>query len=173
MAGIHSPFPFLLLLPLPPSYLSPDSGVDPWTRMKQEKKERVSKNERQRLSNLKAAGGKTVPGQIDLSSAIQPKPLKRSQKLKAKREEERALNDPPRIQLGKKRKHDDMEHLKVSAKARCDAAFSTLAGPLLGCDGLSLWCSIPCLAAGVTAGRPERHGEHGEIRGVPQARACA
>jgi len=39
-----------------------DPTVDPWTRMEQEKKERVAKNAMQRERNLKAAQGDRLPG---------------------------------------------------------------------------------------------------------------
>eukprot|EP00457_Paulinella_chromatophora_P010032 gb/GEZN01010118.1/.p1 GENE.gb/GEZN01010118.1/~~gb/GEZN01010118.1/.p1 ORF type:complete len:340 (+),score=77.65 gb/GEZN01010118.1/:81-1100(+) len=47
-----------------------DGSVDPWTQMQVDKKERVAKNQKQQLRNLKAAEGARVPGTLDLSSTM-------------------------------------------------------------------------------------------------------
>jgi hypothetical protein len=67
-----------------------DGSVDPWTKMKQDKKERIDKNKKQRARNLEAAAGPRLPGTIDLTSAVSvaggDRPGKRNQqgKMKAK-----------------------------------------------------------------------------------------
>jgi regulator of ribosome biosynthesis len=62
-----------------------DASVDPWTKMKMEKKERVAKNERQRTQNLIAASGQKLPGNIDLAAAVKSsKPLAKQEKLEKK-----------------------------------------------------------------------------------------
>jgi len=62
-----------------------DGKEDPWQRMQREKNDRVSKNQKQHLSNLKAASGERLPGTIDLTSAAgASRPGKRNQQGKAK-----------------------------------------------------------------------------------------
>lgn len=46
-----------------------DPTVDPWTRMKAEKKERVQKNANKKEKNLQLASGDRLPGTIDLAAA--------------------------------------------------------------------------------------------------------
>lgn len=53
--------------------------VDPWTRMEQEKRERVAKNKKKQERNLAEASGKRLPGTIDLSTTYDLKPGKRNQ----------------------------------------------------------------------------------------------
>ncbi len=63
-----------------------DESVDPWTKMKMEKKERVAKNQRQRTQNLIAASGQKMPGNIDLAAAVKAsKPLAKQEKLEKKK----------------------------------------------------------------------------------------
>jgi len=54
-----------------------DGSIDPWTKMEMEKKERVAKNKKQQLRNLKAATGNRAPGTIDLTSAAGLTPSKK------------------------------------------------------------------------------------------------
>eukprot|EP00808_Paulinella_micropora_P024818 g80492.t1 len=60
-----------------------DGSVDPWTQMKQDKKARVAKNQKQQLKNLKAAEGARLPGTLDLSSTMVSK-VKRAQQKSGK-----------------------------------------------------------------------------------------
>lgn len=53
---------------------------DPFTQRLQAKKERVAKNKKQQERNLERAGGKRVPGTIDLKSAVNPAQGKKGQK---------------------------------------------------------------------------------------------
>eukprot|EP00455_Lapot_gusevi_P018103 TRINITY_DN1981_c0_g2_i1.p1 TRINITY_DN1981_c0_g2~~TRINITY_DN1981_c0_g2_i1.p1 ORF type:complete len:341 (+),score=120.80 TRINITY_DN1981_c0_g2_i1:67-1089(+) len=46
-----------------------DVSVDPFTALKQEKKDRIAKNKKQQLNNLRRAEGDRLPGTIDLTSA--------------------------------------------------------------------------------------------------------
>eukprot|EP00475_Leptophrys_vorax_P011444 TRINITY_DN17989_c0_g1_i1.p1 TRINITY_DN17989_c0_g1~~TRINITY_DN17989_c0_g1_i1.p1 ORF type:complete len:396 (-),score=146.29 TRINITY_DN17989_c0_g1_i1:89-1276(-) len=65
-----------------------DASVDPWTKLKQEKKERVSKNKQQQVKNLIAATGHKLPGSIDLSSALKAsKPAAKQAKIEKKQSE--------------------------------------------------------------------------------------
>jgi regulator of ribosome biosynthesis len=47
-----------------------DPSIDPWARLKHEKKARVEKNTKQQERNLKSASGQRVPGTIDLTSTV-------------------------------------------------------------------------------------------------------
>jgi regulator of ribosome biosynthesis len=54
--------------------------TDPWKKLRDEKKERVEKNKKQQLNNLKkASGARVLPGSIDLSSAAGVSRGKRNQ----------------------------------------------------------------------------------------------
>lgn len=64
---------------------SDDPSVDPWTRMKLEKKERVAKNKRQHVQNLIAASGQKLPGTIDLASIVKSSKPDYAQKSASKR----------------------------------------------------------------------------------------
>jgi regulator of ribosome biosynthesis len=71
-----------------------DPNTDPWTRMRQEKKARIEKNEKQHNRNLSAASGNRLPGTIDLASAFPSKEKKtHSDKKRAKMEEKPAKKD--------------------------------------------------------------------------------
>lgn len=67
-----------------------DSLVDPWTRMRQEKKARVEKNKKQQEANIRMATTGSRKGglnSLDLSSVVgQEKPGKRNAKHKSKKE---------------------------------------------------------------------------------------
>ncbi len=67
---------------------SDDGSVDPWTKMKNEKKQRIEKNSKQKQKNLEAASGQRLPGTIDLTTALKSagavKPGKRNQNGKTK-----------------------------------------------------------------------------------------
>jgi regulator of ribosome biosynthesis len=65
-----------------PKFNDDGSVVDPYTRLSQEKAERVAKNKKQQDRNLAAAEGRRTPGTIDLTSAVQAAPGKRNQKEK-------------------------------------------------------------------------------------------
>jgi regulator of ribosome biosynthesis len=59
-----------------------DPSEDPWTKLKQEKKERVAKNQKSQVRNLLAASGQKLPGAIDLASAIKAaKPAPKQHKM--------------------------------------------------------------------------------------------
>jgi regulator of ribosome biosynthesis len=48
-----------------------DPEIDPWTKMKQDKKERVAKNKKQQQKNINVAAGKRrLPGAVDLTSVV-------------------------------------------------------------------------------------------------------
>lgn len=61
-----------------------ENGVvmDPWAKLRKEKKERVAKNKKQQDRNLQRATGQRLPGTIDLTSAVKAAPGKRAQKKK-------------------------------------------------------------------------------------------
>lgn len=52
-----------------------DPSVDPWTKMVQERKEKIQKNKKKQENNLRAAVGQRVPGTLDLTSLKQPKKI--------------------------------------------------------------------------------------------------
>mmetsp|Transcript_34914 Transcript_34914/g.84438 ORF Transcript_34914/g.84438 Transcript_34914/m.84438 type:complete len:301 (+) Transcript_34914:341-1243(+) len=66
-----------------PAKMNETDGLDPWTRARKEKKERVEKNTKKHKRNLQAAAGDRLPGTIDLGSAIPTKQNKKNKKKSA------------------------------------------------------------------------------------------
>lgn len=80
------------MLPLPPGVVQ--VGEDPWTRMRQEKRERVKKNAQQQTANVKAAAkatGGQLPGTLKLAAKLHSKGGGKNTKRKELVEEVSAL----------------------------------------------------------------------------------